>query len=169
MKLLSDWGFNSESWRGQRGEYWFLIQVVLILGFFLVPVYHPAGLSLAAPEVYWLWGVTAAVGILALILLGKGLLDLGRNLTPLPHPKDDAELVQTGVYALVRHPLYGGLTLAAGSWAIAQLSFSHLAAAVILFVFLNAKASQEEEWLTQRFPEYTEYKKSVKKLIPWLY
>jgi protein-S-isoprenylcysteine O-methyltransferase Ste14 len=169
MKLLADWGFNSESWRGQRGEYWFLIQVALILAFFLIPVYCPPGFTLTTPEKYWLWGVAAVPGILALVLLSRGLFDLGRNLTPLPHPRHDAELVQTGVYALVRHPVYSGLTLAALGWAIAHLSLSHLGASVILFVFLSAKASREEEWLTQQFPEYTEYKKNVKKLIPWLY
>ena len=55
------------------------------------------------------------VGIMAiaagLILAVRGVLDLGRALTPVPRPRDDAELVETGVYALARHPIYGGLIL----------------------------------------------------------
>jgi protein-S-isoprenylcysteine O-methyltransferase Ste14 len=169
MKLLSDWGFNPESWRGQRGEYWFLLQVLLILGFVLLPVYRLAEFTLDPPGLYWFWGGAAVIGVLALIVLSKGSLDLGRNLTPLPYPKNDGQLVQTGIYGIVRHPLYSGLTLAAISWAMAQLSLSHLIAAIILFAFLNAKANREEDWLTEQFPEYTDYKKRVKKLIPWVY
>ena len=47
------------------------------------------------------------------LLLGRALLDLGRNLTPTPRPRSDAELVDGGVYRLVRHPMYGGLLLTA--------------------------------------------------------
>jgi protein-S-isoprenylcysteine O-methyltransferase Ste14 len=55
---------------------------------------HPA--STAAGAV--LLAAGAAVGL-------AGARDLGRNLTPLPEPKPGGELVTTGVYARVRHPL----------------------------------------------------------------
>jgi protein-S-isoprenylcysteine O-methyltransferase Ste14 len=107
--------------------------------------------------------------LLALVLIAKGLLDLGRSLTPLPYPRDDAQLVQAGVYSLVRHPLYSGLIVAALSWVLYQRSLSHLAGAIVLFVFFNAKATLEETWLRQKYPEYDAYQQRVKKLIPWLY
>ncbi len=56
------------------------------------------------------------------LLLGKGLLDLGRSLTPLPHPRDDARLVVSGVYGLVRHPIYGGIIVTSFGWALVAAS-----------------------------------------------
>jgi protein-S-isoprenylcysteine O-methyltransferase Ste14 len=36
-------------------------------------------------------------------------------------------------------------------------------------VFFDAKSRIEEVWLTEKFPDYTNYSTSVKKLIPWVY
>ena len=53
---------------------------------------------------FTLWGV-----VLLLIAAGCGLagvVSLGRNLTPFPKPSASTRLVKTGIYALMRHPLY---------------------------------------------------------------
>lgn len=170
MGLLSDWGFRSNSWQGQRGEYWVLAQACLILGFAVLPVYRPPNFSFPEPPLlYGIWSIAAIGGLGALILLGKGLLDLGHNLTPLPHPREDGQLVQSGVYAVVRHPLYSGLTLAAIAWAMYQISLTHAIAALVIFVFFNAKANREENWLSEKYADYQDYQTRVKKLIPWVY
>jgi protein-S-isoprenylcysteine O-methyltransferase Ste14 len=171
MKLLSDWGFTRKGWRsGERGEYLVLLQGALLIGFVLLPVYRPIEWTMDSPALLYLrWGVAAALGVGASALIFKGLLDLGRNLTPLPYPREDGELVRSGVYAIVRHPLYSGLIFAAFNWAIFQLSLSHLIATAILFIFLDAKARREEAWLSEKYPEYLEYKQRVKKLLPGLY
>jgi protein-S-isoprenylcysteine O-methyltransferase Ste14 len=170
MKLLTDWGFSWAGWRdGQRGEYWVVAQGILLFALLFVPVYRPVKLSLPIFWQYAIWAIALFIAGLAIGLLGKGLLDLGTNLTPLPHPKDDGQLVQTGVYGLVRHPIYSGLTLAVLSWAIFQVSLSHLLAAIVLFAFFNAKASREEQWLVQKYSDYANYREHVKKLIPWIY
>ncbi|HEY9625539.1 MAG TPA: isoprenylcysteine carboxylmethyltransferase family protein [Crinalium sp.] len=170
MKLFTDWGFSWEGWRhNQRGEYWVVAQAILILGLFFLPAYRPSGLMLTPPWIYITWGVAGLVAGLAIALFGKGLLDLGKSLTPLPYPRDDGALVQSGVYGIVRHPVYSGVILVVLSLAIAQLSLSHLLATAILFIFFNAKASREEEWLRQKYPDYDAYQQRVKKLIPWVY
>lgn len=170
MKLLTDWGFTPAAWRGQRGEYWVLGQAILLLSFYLLPVYrlerfYPvSGLMLVS-----VWIGTALFGSVALVFLLKGLIDLGQNLTPLPYPRSSGSLVRSGIYGLVRHPLYSGLIFAALSWSIFQLSASHWLATLVLFGFFNAKASREECWLAEKYPDYGEYRQQVKKLIPWLY
>ena len=171
MKLLRDWGFTRQGWRsGERGEYLVLIQGLLLIALVMLPVYRPAGLNINSPALlYGIWGIAAILGVGAFVLIIKGLLDLGGNLTPLPYPKENGQLVQTGIYSLVRHPLYSGLILAALSWAIWQQSLFHLVGAAILLAFLNAKASREEAWLSQKYPDYPNYQNRVKKLIPWLY
>jgi len=58
------------------------------------------------------------------------------------------------------------LALAYASW---QISWVHFFGAIALFVFFDAKARKEEVWLTERFPDYANYRISVKKLILWIY
>ncbi|MEO1069642.1 MAG: isoprenylcysteine carboxylmethyltransferase family protein [Cyanobacteria bacterium J06638_6] len=170
MNLLRQWGFTPDSWKGQRGEYWVLAQFVLLAVFALVPVYPPAVQDLIPLTVqYGLRAAASAIALLALVLLGKGLVDLGPSLTPLPYPRDDGELVQTGVYGLVRHSLYSGLILGTLALSLWWLSLSHLAVSLALLGVLNAKASQEEVWLQARYPDYDDYRQRVKKLIPWVY
>lgn len=171
IKLLNDWGFTRKGWRsGERGEYLVLLQGVLLIGFVLLPVYRATEWDMNLPMLLYVrWGSAITLLLIASTFIVKGLLDLGKNLTPLPYPKQDGQLVQSGIYSLVRHPLYSGLIIAAFSWGIFQLSLSHLIATAILFVFFDVKSQKEETWLTEKYPEYSEYQQRVKKLIPSLY
>lgn len=169
MKLISQWGFSAESWKGTRGEYWVALQGMLMIGYLLLPIYRPVWLEVYLPWLYGVWAVAGILLLAAAIWLGKGLIDLGNSLTPLPYPREDGRLIQTGMYATVRHPLYSGIILAAVAYAVGQLSLTHLAAALVLFIFFNFKANQEEIWLSQKYPDYSNYQQQVKKLLPWLY
>jgi protein-S-isoprenylcysteine O-methyltransferase Ste14 len=170
MKLLSDWGITSDWWRGLRGEYWVIAQGVLLFCFAILPNAQPSFINVDSSVVrYASLGLTAGFGFGAMILLGRSFFDLGQNLTPLPHPRDDGQLVQTGIYSLVRHPLYSGVIFLAFTYASWQISWMHFLGAIALFIFFDAKATKEEVWLTEKFPPYANYRTSVKKLIPWIY
>jgi len=170
MKLLTDWGFGREGWQqGVRGEYWVLTQALRLLGVVFLPSYRLWGFNPAAPWVYGIWGGAAMLGLAATILLGKGLVDLGQSLTPLPYPRDDGQLVQSGVYGVVRHPIYSGVILGILAWGLYQLSVTHVAAAIAFLLFFDAKARREEQWLSEKYGEYAAYQQRVKKLIPWVY
>ena len=150
---------------GPRGEGWVLIQGVLLVvvaaaGWSLGPDWS-GPLRLAGIVV----GIVLITGGIALAV--RGAVDLGGALTPLPRPRDDAELVETGAYAFVRHPIYGGLILAAFGWAIVQASIVAVALAVVLAAFLRVKSMREEAWLEQRFPAYAAYRARTRRLIPW--
>lgn len=168
---MSEWGFTRQGWRnGERGEYLVLLQGILLIGFIILPVYRLFELnSDVAALLYLRWGGAAVLALVGLGLIVKGFLDLGQNLTPLPYPKDNGELIQSGAYSIVRHPLYSGIIFAALSWVVFQFSLSHLIAMAVLFAFFNAKANREETWLTQKYPEYPDYQQRVKRLIPGVY
>jgi protein-S-isoprenylcysteine O-methyltransferase Ste14 len=171
MKILTDWGFTREGWRNNsRGEYLVLLQGALLTGFVILPIYQLPGLKIQSTQLLALtWSVASILGLGGLILIIKGLIDLGKNLTPLPYPIENGELVQTGIYRIVRHPLYSGLILVALGWTLFQMSISHLIASAILIIFFEIKANREETWLTQKYPDYSEYSQRVKKLIPGIY
>ena len=151
---------------GPRGEGWVVIQVVL---FVLVVAAGGAG-----PAVDGAARVALAVGGAVLVAAGgllavRGLLDLDDALTPLPHPRAGAELVESGSYVLVRHPIYGGIILAATGWALLTASPLALAGAAVLLAFFRLKSSREEAWLRAHYPGYEAYAARTKRLIPWVY
>src|SRR6185369_5668644 len=126
---------------GPRGEGWVLIQGVLLV---LVAM---AGWALG-PD--WSGPLRIAGVISGILLIAGGVLlgvravaDLGAALTPLPRPGDQAELIETGAYALVRHPIYGGLILAAFGWAIVKASLVAIALSAVLAVFFALKSMRE--------------------------
>ncbi|MCS6909508.1 MAG: isoprenylcysteine carboxylmethyltransferase family protein [Anaerolineales bacterium] len=160
---------DAPRWRGTRGEWYVVVQVGLFLLVGLGPRELPGVSSWGPP-----WSlVTLIVGLVLGGLGGllglAGLLYLGANLTPLPHPKDDATLVETGAYALVRHPIYSGLSLAAFGWALVVASPLTLLYALMLFIFFDLKSRREERQLLRKFERYAEYQKRVRKLIPFIY
>jgi protein-S-isoprenylcysteine O-methyltransferase Ste14 len=155
---------------GRRGEYLVVIQFVLMFAFILVPPWNPwvtPEIAASLAPARWVLGLGCAA--VALLLGGLGVLNIRAYLTPLPYPVEHSRLVRHGVYGIVRHPLYSSQLFAAFGWATFTLSLSHLALLAIGFVFFDFKASKEEAWLTERHPEYVDYARGVRKLVPWIY
>ena len=93
MNQLKKWGFSEQWWRGERGEYWVLAQTILSIGFILLPVY-PAVILDNLPPIwqYLRWGLMGVCGLISIVFFLTGSVELGTNLTPLPHPKTDGNL-----------------------------------------------------------------------------
>jgi protein-S-isoprenylcysteine O-methyltransferase Ste14 len=116
---------------------------------------------------------TSLVGLPAslagLLLSVRGVWDLRRSLSPFPRPRRSAELVDRGVYALARHPIYGGQIVAAVGWGLWRASPIALALAAVAAVFFSAKSAREEAWLVGRFPGYDAYRRRTRRLIPGIW
>lgn len=83
--------------------------------------------------------------------------------------KQDHTLVRTGPYAVVRHPIYFGLTLATLGTAIAFGEAGCFGGAVMAFAAFLAKARLEESFLIAHFGlQYEGYRKQVKAVIPFV-
>jgi protein-S-isoprenylcysteine O-methyltransferase Ste14 len=97
-----------------------------------------------------------------------GLFSLGRSFSPLASPRKKHRLVTTGLYAHIRHPIYGGMVLAALGLAAITRSEGRLALAILLWFIVEQKAKFEEAALAQRYgEEYAAYKKATSwKLLP---
>lgn len=149
---------------GERGEGWVIAQGLVLRLFVLAP-----GASTPWPlGALWtlLGGLLTALGSLVLLLAVSGL---GRNLSPFPRPVPDGQLVTSGLYALVRHPLYTGLMLVCLGVALWTNSPARLALSAVLLCLLDGKASREEAWLQERFLEYENYRRRVGKFFPGVY
>jgi protein-S-isoprenylcysteine O-methyltransferase Ste14 len=102
-------------------------------------------------------------------LILQGFNDLGDSLTPVPRPRSDANLVETGIYRRLRHPIYAGLIAGALGWAGLTAMLGVLLVAVLLAAFLDAKARREEAWLLDRYEGYAEYRRRTKRFVPGIY
>jgi protein-S-isoprenylcysteine O-methyltransferase Ste14 len=149
---------------GPRGEGWVLLQVVLIV--LVVAAAWSLGPDWSGP----LRVAGFAAGILSLasglFLIFRGATDLGTALTPVPRPREAGELVETGVYGVVRHPIYSGLILAALGGALMQASLAALGLTLCLVLVLWLKSTVEERWLELRYPGYDAYRARTGRFIP---
>ena len=111
---------------------------------------------------------------LVIFLLGLALavwarVYLGRNWGMPMSEKTDPELVTTGPYSTVRHPIYSGIILAMIGTTVA-VSLYWLAAVVLLGAYFIYSAAMEERYMAGRFPDaYPKYKQSTKMLIPFIF
>jgi len=151
---------------GPRGEGWFAGQLVI---FALLAAGAEWGGAWSGPP----RALSVAAGVLLMgggaLLAFRGLVDLGRNLTPFPAPLSRGELIDCGAYALVRHPIYGGLIIGALGWGLALASPVAVAGAVLLAAFFDLKSRREEVWLAARYPDYSIYRARTRKMLPWVY
>jgi protein-S-isoprenylcysteine O-methyltransferase Ste14 len=102
-------------------------------------------------------------------LVSAGILGLRRQLTAYPRPVPGGRLIKDGVFGLVRHPMYGGLLIAALGWGLVMASPMALAGAIVLGVFFDLKSRREEAWLAEQFAGYAAYRRHTRRLFPWLY
>lgn len=155
---------NEEGTMGKRGESWVAIQAVLLLAIIFAPAAGPAW---RYPELFRLLGWTGIV--IGVATLAWSARNLGRSLTPFPRPVDDGQLVTSGAYRFVRHPIYFGVLVAALGFSVVTMNPVRLALTAVLLVFFDQKARREEQWLMEKYAGYVDYRKKVRKLIPWIY
>ncbi|MGB7842922.1 MAG: isoprenylcysteine carboxylmethyltransferase family protein [Salinimicrobium sp.] len=121
----------------------------------------------------WHFRLSENLRVLALIFAGLGLvliliafLQLNKNLSPYPSPKKRAKLINSGVFAFARHPIYSGILFMAFGLSVWLNSGYKLGISFLLLVVFYFKSRYEEERLTQRFPEYVFYKQQTGRFFP---
>jgi protein-S-isoprenylcysteine O-methyltransferase Ste14 len=144
-----------------RGELFVIVQFVLLGLIF----WSPAFSTFAFPASI-IGTVLKYAGFALLVWAG---LNLGRNLTPLPKPKRDAQLVTSGLFAWMRHPIYTALMLLTFGSSLERGSLIALILSACLAVLLEFKSRREESWLLEQFPDYAAYRLRVKKFFPGIY
>jgi protein-S-isoprenylcysteine O-methyltransferase Ste14 len=114
--------------------------------------------------------------VLGLVLLVGGLglavwarVNIGRSWGVPMTQQENPELVTSGPYRLVRHPIYTGILLAGVGSAVA-LDWVWLVVVVLAGVYFIYSATVEERYLTEQLPDrYPKYKDSTKMLVPFVF
>jgi protein-S-isoprenylcysteine O-methyltransferase Ste14 len=140
------------------------IQAVLLLALILAPSRRSWG-SLWPPD------LAGVVGVMCLGAAGGLLLvafrALSSALTPNPVPLPGQTLRTTGIYRLVRHPIYSAVLLGSVGYTCAVGSWWQVLLTALLAVFFSAKARWEDALLAEQYGEqWRAYRDRTGGLIP---
>lgn len=151
---------------------WIRVQNVLFLASAIVPPVETLvtgrTLTLGHVAVNVVVGAAGVVGGLAIATRAK--TDLGENLRMAPTPLEQGHLVDTGVYGVVRHPMYSAAVVLIFGWAIVWGAISGFVLTVLAFIFFSLKGRHEESLLRQHYAGYAAYARRVRgRFVPRLW
>jgi protein-S-isoprenylcysteine O-methyltransferase Ste14 len=171
LTLVAYWGSSAGAVQRKIGGRWIWWREIAVrLGFFalVVSAVQVAVVGRALPNApLYALNASLSMGLIGVLccVLGIGLAILGRAYL---ERSRGVELVTEGPYALVRHPIYGGMLLAMLGSALGQSVFWSLPLIVYGPLFIRS-ARREEKLLSEQFPErYPAYEKRTKMLLPFL-
>jgi protein-S-isoprenylcysteine O-methyltransferase Ste14 len=162
--------------RSVRRELWgsrLLVIAVIDAGIALLFV---SDLRLGPLDFQWIHA-TLAPFVAGFVLTVAGIafaiwarLYIGRNWSSSVTIKQDHQLIRTGPYSLVRHPIYSGIILASFGTALALRQVRGLLALPIIVAGFWYKAHVEERFMLEHFgPEYERYRRQTKALVPFVF
>lgn len=138
-----------------------LAQFVLIGAVALLPGHH---WEVTARHL----GIAIATIAIALVLGLWAARWLGKGLTPLPLPNGRVDLVTSGPYRWMRHPMYAAVILGMAGVAVRSGSWWSAAAWFGLVILLTIKSRWEERHLEAEFPGYPDYRRRTGRFLPRL-
>src|ERR1044071_3255571 len=134
--------------------------IVMIVG--IVGLYKIGVLFTGQPIAIALQVMAVALMIWARITFGVRSFHAAANPTA-------GGLVTTGPYRFIRHPIYTAACLFGWAGIIVHLSLAGVAFGVLLFLGAMARMLSEERLVKQRYPEYLDYSKVTKRMIPHVF
>ncbi len=103
------------------------------------------------------------IGVLAIFTMRLN------NLRVQPIPKPNAELITSGIYNYIRHPMYSSVLLLMLPFVIRTTDTISLTFYFSLLSTLIVKLRYEEQLLAQKFPTYSDYMNRTYRLIPFIF
>jgi len=148
----------------RTGKDWMYVLLQFILfGVYLIEIDL---FTICLPEWFKLGVLTfTVIGIIIIVL---SFYQLGSNLSPFPSPVKNANLITTGIFKYLRHPIYTGILLILFSVAIYNTSEYKLIISILLLILFQFKSKYEESRLIANFENYKNYMKDTGKFIPKL-
>ena len=108
------------------------------------------------------------IGITGLILVLLSAIRLGKNFRPFLAPKANGNLVTTGIYSYIRHPMYIGTILSLLGLVVTFCSIFTIPAWLGVTILYLIKIEKEEPLLIEKYPDYEGYRRRTCRLIPYV-
>jgi len=149
-----------------------LYRALTVAGAMLMFGVNPGGvradtpLRPVAPAIGWL---LAGLVICGFLFMWWARIHLGQLWSSSVTRKEHHHVVDTGPYAIVRHPIYTGLLLAIIATVLVRVTIITLTGGTLIGAGVYVKARVEEEFLRQQLGEpYDAYARRVPMLVPFL-
>jgi protein-S-isoprenylcysteine O-methyltransferase Ste14 len=121
------------------------------------------------PVGFWPFWLGAAIAVAGILFAVWAREHLGSNWSRSVTIKQGHELITTGPYAVVRHPIYTGILIGFLGVAIAISQVRGFIVFVLIFLVFWLKLRMEEEWMHSQFGEtYATYARQTAALVPYL-
>lgn len=154
-------------WRQWTGSRVGILIILVLLSRLNLLHHHNAAMAATGGLVLPVIGLVVLLAGLAFAVWAR--VHIGRNWGMPMTEKADPDLVTTGPYSRVRHPIYTGIIVAMVGTAVA-LSPWYLIVAAVLGGYFAYSAHNEERYMVTQFPDaYPAYKRSTKMLIPYVF
>ena len=158
--------------RRERGFTFFLHRLLVAFGFVLIFLDIPANwlYRRVLPSGLWLPILGIAVAVVGFAFAIWARVHIGRNWSSSVVAKVQHELIRSGPYRWVRHPIYSGLLLAILGTVLVQDQVRGLVALALVYAGWKIKSRLEERMMVSTFGEqYTTYANSTGALFPRLH
>ena len=145
--------FCSQSLSGFWGTIWGLVKQPRNLTMF--PVHSIVGMALF---------------IIGLTIMIVGQITLRSNYSGSVIIREDHQLITYGIYRFTRNPIYLGFIMVATGLPVYSASMLGFLTSLVLIPIILNRIRLEEQLLAEKFQDaYQKYKKTTKKLIPFIY
>ncbi len=138
------------------GRLLFLLQIML-----MAYMIWPRGIASFGPAGVSLCVLAAVIGFWTLAANRPG------NFSVFPEPKTGAQLITSGPYPYVRHPMYTSVLLFCAGMVVLRFTLIGVISWSLLVAVLYLKSRLEEAALRQKFPAYGDYRLGTGRFLPW--
>lgn len=149
-----------------------ILIIVIILIFLHVPVLYHFVLNINSKSFYenpYVGSIGIIIALVGFALSIWARVSLGTNWGMPRTLREKPELVTSGPYAFIRHPIYTGMIIAMLGTTIVTNILWIIAFIILAAYFIYSAKREEKDMLEQFSKEYKEYKKRTKFLIPFIY
>ena len=138
-----------------------ILGLVVVVGA-LIGLYKIGVLFTAQP-------IAIALQLLAVALMVSARVTFGRRSFHAAANPTAGGLVTTGPYRFIRHPIYTAACLFGWGSIVVHLSLASVAFGILLLLGALVRMTCEEQLLKQKYPEYVEYAKVTRRMVPYLF
>jgi protein-S-isoprenylcysteine O-methyltransferase Ste14 len=130
-----------------------------VLGLLALPAMRTGQVPTAA---WLLIGFGGGLGVWAVSCNRPG------NFNIRPSPREGGQLVESGPYRWIRHPMYTAVIACGMALVLTTPTIWGGFAFILLVVVLATKARLEERWMQERHPAYAAYVGRTHRFLPWI-
>jgi protein-S-isoprenylcysteine O-methyltransferase Ste14 len=134
--------------------------IIMVLA--LVPLFYFQGLFSWSPLVIAVQAIAVGLMVWARITFGLRSFHYAANPT-------EGGLVTTGPYKFIRHPIYAAIVYFVLAGVAGNLSWNNVALFAVICLGVWIRIFCEERLIVTEYPEYSQYAKRTKRIVPFVY